>query len=312
MEQKIKKMIDDSDSILLLTHENPDGDAIGSVMAFFHYLKKYGKNVDIVMPEYPEIFNFIENINSVVDSSSKIYDLGIVCDCANKNRIGQLNEEINNCKNIINVDHHKSNTMFGNINYVMGEEPACCQVIYHLFKYLNTEIDIKMGIDLMTGLLTDTNGFRNNAVNEETFLMAAELYNKGVDIYYLYKKILTMRNTAQFELMKIVMNRLEFFGNGKIAFSYITKDDMFLVGAKLGDHEGLVDIGRSISGVEVSIFVREDNGYKVSLRSNDKVDVSLIANIFGGGGHTMAAGCKIDEEFNVVKDKLIKAVEKVI
>lgn len=202
--------------------------------------------------------------------------------------------------------------MFGNINYVMGEEPACCQVVYRLFKYLNIEIDTKMGIDLMSGLLTDTNGFRNNAVNEQTFLMAAELYNKGVDIYYLYKKILTTKNKAQYELMKIVMNRLEFFGNGKIAFSYITKDDMLLVGAKLGDHEGLVDIGRSISGVEVSILIREDNGYRVSLRSNERVDVNLIANIFGGGGHTMAAGCKIDDEFNVVKDKLIKALEKVI
>lgn len=312
MEKKIKELIDKSNSIVLLTHESPDGDAIGSVMAFFHYLTSINKTVDIVIPEVPELFNYIADINKVVDKSDKSYDLGIVLDCATKERIGQMNNEFDRCTNTLNIDHHKSNTLFGTINYVWGLEPACCQVIYYLFKNLNVELTMNVGISLMTGLLTDTNGFRNDTVNKKTFLMAADMYDYGVDIYWLYKNVLATKNKAQYELMKIVVNRLEFFADGKIAFAYITKEDMESVSAKLGDHEGLVDIGREISGVEVSIFVREDNGYKVSLRSNSKVDVSMIATRFGGGGHTMASGCKINDNLENVKKVLIEEVEKVL
>ena len=123
-------------------------------------------------------------------------------------------------------------------------------------------------------------------------------------------KYLTRKSMAQIKLMKIVIDRLEFFLDGKIAFSYMTKEDMENVCAKMGDHEGLVNIGRNIEGVEASVFIREDDGYKVSLRSNGLVDVNVIASKFGGGGHPMAAGIKFNSNFKETKDNIINEIIK--
>lgn len=311
MKNKIWKLINNSNSILLLTHENPDGDAIGCMLALKQMLSQINKNVDAVLPRYPELFNFLPNINNIVDKSVKKYDLVITVDCSKKERIGQICDEFNRCVKSINIDHHLSNTEYADINYVLENEPACSQIVYYLFKEWNIPIDNTIGIALVTGLLTDTCGFRNNNVNKDTYRMVQELMDV-VNVYELYDKVLVRKSFAQFELIKLTMNRLEFFCDGKIAFSYITKEDMDNVCAKFGDHEGLVDIGRNISSVEVSIFMREDQGYYVSFRSNGRVKVNELAMLFGGNGHIMAAGALINMSFDEAKNRLIKETEKVI
>lgn len=311
MKSKIWELINNSNSILLLTHINPDGDAIGSIMALYLMLKDIGKDVRVLLPKYPPLFSFIPFINSSVDRDTREYDLAIVVDCATKERIGQVNEEFSRCKKTVNIDHHFANTKYADVNYVVGNDPACSQSIYYLFKDWNVEISKDIGVALTVGVLTDTGGFRNNNVNKETFKMMLELMDE-VNLYELYDIVLAKRSRAQFELAKLTMNRLEFFDEGKIAFSYITKDDMVNTKALLGDHEGLVDIGRNISGVEVSIFVREDDGYRISFRSNGLVKVNEIAMIFGGNGHEFAAGALINLDFLEMKKRLIEESIKVI
>jgi len=115
---------------------------------------------------------------------------------------------------------------------------------------------------------------------------------------------------AQYLLVKMTLDRMELFHDGKIAFSYISEEDLENVGAQPGDHEGLVDLGRNIDGVEVSIFMREDNGYRVSFRSNGKINVNDIASKFGGGGHKMAAGVKVNDSFKETKNRLIEETIK--
>ena len=307
---KIFELINESNSILLLTHEKPDGDAIGSVMAMYHVLKDMNKTVDVVIPEAPPVFNFLDSINKVVDRSNKKYDLVITCDCSTKERLGQLNNEFDNCKHSIVIDHHVSNTKYGNINYVDENVSSCCQIIYYLLKEWNINFTHDIGEALTTGMLTDTNGFANCNVDKNTFIMAAELLDTGIDFHNIYYTVLSKCNKAQHLLRKIVIDRLEFFNDGKIAFSYITKEDFENAGALLGDHEGLVDIGRNIEGVEVSIFIREDDGYRVSFRSNGKVLVNTIASKFGGGGHDMAAGATIDASFEETKKMLLNETMK--
>lgn len=311
MKNKIWELINNSNSILLLTHENPDGDAIGCTLAFYQMLCRINKDVDAVLPKFPTLFNFLPSINNVVDRGAKNYDLVITLDCSSKERIGQINDEFNRGGKSVNIDHHVSNTEYADINYVLGNEPACSQIVYYLFKEWNIFIDNTIGLPLVTGLLTDTGGFRNNNVNKDTYRMVQELMDV-VNVYELYDRVLVRKSIAQFELIKLTMNRLEFFCNGKIAFSYITKEDMTNVSAKFGDHEGLVDIGRNISLVEVSIFMREDQGYHVSFRSNGKVKVNEIAMLFGGNGHMVAAGALINMSFDEAKSRLIKETEKVI
>lgn len=305
MKNSILDVINNSDSILLLTHEKPDGDAIGSVMAMYNVLKDMNKTVDVVIPEVPPVFNFLDSINKVVDKSNKKYDLVITCDCSTKERLGQLNNEFDNCKHSIVIDHHVSNTNYGEINYVDGSISSCCQIIYYLLKEWNINYTLEIGEALTTGMLTDTNGFANCNVDKNTFFMAAELLDTGIDFHNIYYTVLSKCNKAQHLLRKIVIDRLEFYADGKIAFSYITKEDLENVGALPGDHEGLVDIGRNIEGVEVSIFIREDDGYRVSFRSNGKVLVNSIASKFGGGGHDMAAGATIDASFEETKKMLL-------
>lgn len=310
MSDKIWKLINDSDSILVITHESPDGDAIGSVMAFYHMLKNINKAVDVVVPEIPEAFKYLDGIDEVKNKSDSTYDLAIVVDCASSPRIGQINNEFSNCKKSIVIDHHISNAMYGDINHVEGTISSCCQVIYYLFKSWSVNITKEIGNALITGCLTDTNGFRNNDVDKNTFLMAAELMDYGIDIHNIYYLAVSKKSMAQYLLMKMTLDRLEMFDDGKIAFSYISREDMDNVEAKKGDHEGLVDLGRNIGGVEVSVFMREDDEYRVSLRSNGRVDVNEIAKRFGGGGHKMAAGIKLAGNFKETKNMIINEIIK--
>ena len=306
----ILKLINDSNNILLLTHECPDGDAIGSIMATYHFLNDIGKKVEALIPEVPPVFDFIDSINKVVDKSTDNYDLAIVLDCSTKERIGQLNNEFDNCKSSIVIDHHITNTKYGNINHIEADSSSCCQVLYYLYKEWDINITKDIAEALIVGLLTDTNGFANDNLDNKSFEMAMELFDSGINFHEIYYRVLSVKNMAQFSLMKLVMSRLEFSEGGKIAFSYITKKDLTDTGAKLGDHEGLVDIGRNIEGVEVSIFIREDDGYRVSLRSNGKINVNNIASRLGGGGHKMAAGATINKNLKETKELLLDETKK--
>lgn len=310
MKNKIWKLINESNSILVIAHESPDGDAIGSLMAFYHMLKNLNKNVDAIVPEMPETFEYLDKIDEIKTKSNISYDLAIVIDCASESRIGQINNEFARCKKNVIIDHHISNQMYGDINYVMGNISSCCQVIYYLFKEWNVNITKEIGEALITGALTDSNGFRNSDVDKNTFLMAAELMDKGIDVPRIYYLAISKKSMAQYLLMKMTLDRLELLEDGKIAFSYISHEDMENVGAKQGDHEGLVDLGRNIGGVEVSVFMREDDIYRISLRSNGLVDVNEIAKKFGGGGHKMAAGIKIEGSFKETKEKVLNEIIK--
>ncbi len=312
MKKQIKELIEESNSILLLTHENPDGDAIGSVLGIYYYLISINKSVDMVVLDIPKVFNFMPSINKIVDTVDKSYDLGIVVDCSSRERIGQNDDLFSRCKKTICIDHHISNSSYCDVNYVFGDVCSCCQVIYYLFKDLNIEITNEIGFSLCTGVITDTNGFSIDSVNSDTFNMMADLINIGIDVHMIYLKTLNMKTMSQYNLMKIGMSRLEFFDDGKISFTYILKDDFDKVSASLGEHEGIVDIGRNIEGVEVSIFIREDDGFNVSLRSNGKVDVGYVASLLGGGGHRMASGAKIKMSLEETKRILISEIEKVL
>ncbi len=305
------ELIKSSNNILILTHESPDGDAIGSSMATYYMLKDMGKTVDVVIPEIPETFLFMSNIDHVLSQSDNEYDLAIVLDCATKERIGETNHEFSRCKQSIVIDHHMSNIPYGTLNHVEPNTPACCQVLFYLFKNWNVKITNDIGEALLSGMLTDTSGFRNNDTNKETFLMAAELADKGIDVHKIYYLVLSKKSMAQYLLMKMTLDRLELLDDGKIAFSYISEEDMANVGAKMGDHEGLVDLGRNVGGVEVSIFMRETaDCYRISLRSNGKVNVNTVAQKFGGGGHKMASGIKTTGDFKETKENIINAIKE--
>lgn len=307
---KIKSLIESAESILILTHKSPDGDAVGSGLAFYNALVSINKIVDIVIDDVPRIFGFLSNYDKIKNTSKvEEYDLVVVVvDCANQERIGQDNNYFENAKYTINIDHHVSNTNYANNNYVSGSSPACCEYLVEIFNELDIEINKDIAECLMVGILTDTGGFQYPNVSEKTFNIASKMSNI-VDIPYIYKNVLTTKTRSQFELSKVAISRIELFGNDRIAFTYLMKDDFEKVNAMPGDHEGVVNIGREIEGVYVSIFVREvDDGFRVSLRSSGNINVNEIASLFNGGGHVMAAGFDSNLEFDDLKNKIIESI----
>lgn len=307
--EEIKK----AESIVVLTHETPDGDAIGSSLAMYNALKQIGKNVDVIIPECPRNFNFLTGYNEI-KKEGKItnYDLAITVDCATIERLNGWQDYFDRANATINIDHHTKNGMFADYNYVNPASPACAQILIIVLEALNIKINKEIGECLLTGIITDTGGFKYQGVSSETFQFVAWLMQAGVNVSNVYKKALQIKTKSSFELEKIAMNRLEFLEDGKIAFTYITKQDEISVNAEPGDHEGIVEKGRNVEGVEVSAFLRqiEDKTYKVSLRANDYVNVSDVAMVFGGGGHVKAAGCKINGTPEQIKTTLVKVIKK--
>ena len=309
---EILKEIKKANDIIILTHNNPDGDAIGSSLATYIALKEAGKNVEVVIPKMPRIYNFLPCADEVKKEASKqSYDLAISLDCATIKLLNGWSKYFEDSTKRIVIDHHSTNDMYGDLNYVELGSPACAQVLYVLFNYYKIKITPEIGTCIMTGIITDTGGFQYSAVSKETFEIAAELLSSGVNISKIYKKVFATHTRGNFELRKIALQRMEFLEDGKVAFTYITKADEKAVNAGQGDKEGIVEVGRDVEGVEVSVFLTEsDKGIKCSLRSNEYVNVSDICLAFGGGGHIKAAGCTIQGcTIEQAKEKIIRQIK---
>ena len=304
----IIEKINQAETIAILTHENPDGDAMGSSLAMYHALKAYGKNPDIIIPEHSKVFNCLPGIENLkVQSDIEHYDLAIALDCATVKMLNGFASYFENAKTKVCIDHHSTNTMFGDYNYVNPDAPACAQILLVILEYFGIEITKDIGTCILTGIITDTGGFKYQGVTAETFEFVAWLLNKGVNVSKVYREVLQIKTKPNFELHRIANDRIEFLEDGKIAYTYITKEDEEKVHAENGE------IGRDVEGVEVSIFIRQtDKGCKISLRSNDYVNVSDACVVFGGGGHPRAAGCTIQGTLEQAKEKILKEVVRLL
>lgn len=310
----IKEEIEKAKDIVILTHECPDGDAVGSALAMYLTLKKLDKQVDVIIPEYSTVFAFLPGADEIKkEGKEESYDLAISVDVTGISRMNGFAKYFENAKTKIQIDHHQVNEMFADYNFVNPASPACAQNLIFIIEQLGVEINKEIGTCLLTGIITDTGGFKYEGVSAETFEFTSWLLTKGVNVSEVYKKVLQTKTRANFELRKLIMDRMEFLCDNKITFTYMTLADEKNVGAEPGDHEGLVEVGRDIEGVEVSIFIREmENGYKASLRSNNYVNVSDICIAFNGGGHRRAAGCNIYGTLEQSKERIMNEVIKYI
>ena len=306
--------INKAETIVVLAHENPDGDAIGSSVGVCLALQNMGKTAEVLMNEYPANFSFLPGIENIKNKPSlEKYDMAIVVDCPDISRVYKdYIPCFEKAKTTVEFDHHRKNAMFADYNIVNHVSPACAQILVSSFEYLNIEITKDIATNFLTGIITDTGGFKNSGVTTETFEFAGWALSKGINLPNVYRESMLVTSRTKFEAEKIAMQRLEFFENGKIAFTYMTKEDDKSIGVKAGDHDGIVEIGRNIKDVEVSIFLyqRDDGSFKGSLRSNDYVDVADVCMMFGGGGHIKAAGCTLEMKLEDAKKVIIEEVKK--
>lgn len=194
----------------------------GSSLAMYHALTGMGKEVDIVIPEFPEKFNFLPGSDKVQQEGKEEgeYDLGIALDCSDLKRLKGYENWYENAKVKISIDHHGSNTMFADYNYIDPVSPACAQILLVILYSLNVDITKDIGTCILTGIATDTGGFRYEGVTTETFEIVSRLLRLGVNISYVCKKALQLNTKTHFELSKLIMDRMEFFEERK-DFIYI-------------------------------------------------------------------------------------------
>lgn len=294
-----KEIINNYKNFILFTHVNPDGDAIGSVFGFYYFLETLGKDVSIFIPNsIPYYYEFLleDNMN-IINELERRYDVGIVFDCSDVKRVIENYDIRNNVSLLVNIDHHPTNTFFGDINIVNPEASSVTEIIYEIIRKIIPKIPKKVADCLMTGLITDTGSFKYSNTTYKALKIAGELVKNGAKIWEISKEIYDKRKLASLRLLGVALLRLQIYGN--IGWSYIEKEDMEEYNANVEDTEGIIDLLRTLRDVDLVIlfYPTSNNKIKVSMRSKNKnLDISEIALKFGGGGHREAAGFQVEKK----------------
>lgn len=316
---ELRNKIENANSIIIFSHVSPDGDTLGSNLALSLMIEKYfNKKVDSVfVGMLPNIYSYLPNFERFIDvqniDKNKKYDLAIAVDVASKDRMVFGTPIFDNAGFRVNIDHHKTNIGYGDINIIEGDAACVGVILYKIFKDWNLEIPKDVARCIYTSLLTDTGGFKYENTTPETFMLAAELVKLGVSPTYEFRACYETKPQSMVQFQAYVVSNTVFYNSGKIAFSKITRSDMSKFGATDDYTEGIVEVLRTSKNVEVAAILKETKeGYtKVSLRSKT-LDVTPIVIDFGGGGHTFAAGCTIKKPIAIAFDKLLKRVQSEI
>lgn len=314
MYKEALELIDRSKSIVLISHINPDGDALGSQLALYFILKKMNKRVRVVniTKELPYNLDFLPGFKEIKKSLPNNFDLLISFDSGDFNRLGiEKKEGIK----VINFDHHISNTKYGDINLIEPDFASTSEVVYKFLRLNSIKIPKESAICIYTALVSDTGFFQYESVNKRVFLMAAELVDIGVDPSFIAKMLNEREPLSKIRLMAKILDTLTLYLNATVAVLRLTQKMLKESGASVDHAENASNIARSLATVEVGILLREEeDGYiKVSLRSKNYIDVSKIAKLFGGGGHKRAAGFKSSyKDFDTILNAILEVLKKEI
>lgn len=308
--EEAAEMLRGAERVVILCHQFPDGDTLGSGTALCRGLRSLGKRAavrcsDTIGPKYEFLFD------NLPDDSFEP-DLIVSTDVADLQLLGeplrsQYGDRIDLC-----VDHHASNTGFANKRYVDPKSAATSEIIYALLKLLGAEIDAATAACLYTGISTDTGCFKYANVTPATHRIAADLLEKGAPACDIDRAMFDTKSRARLEMERMVLDSIRYDCGGKVALIRITKKMIAESGAKEDDLDGLSTIPREIEGVYIGVTLREkdDGAYKVSLRARPPADAAKICEKFGGGGHKGAAGCTLNMPADEAEKQMLAAVRE--
>ena len=314
---ELNKAIDEAKKIIIAGHVRPDGDCIGACVALQRYIKRFyhEKNVCVYIETVPEVFQFMDDKKDIFSNSvpQDKFDLFIALDCSSPDRLGDAQKAFYNAKSTMCIDHHISNRCYAGVNIVEADASSTCEVLYCLMSedekfsnslnkanitdaILSLENDKKLEFEiaraLYIGIIFDTGVFRYSNTSKKTMEIAGKLIETGIPFWKYIDECFLQRTYTQTQLLGRTLLASMRVMDGKCIVATITRRMMEFYEAKTEDIEGIIDQLRITQGVEVAILLHEigDQEYKVSLRSNNYIDVSKIASFFGGGGHVKAAG----------------------
>jgi bifunctional oligoribonuclease and PAP phosphatase NrnA len=312
----LNKLIDDNSAFLLTSHQDPDGDSIGSLIGLYNYLKNLGKQAVVYSQgNIPAKYQFLDP-DKFIQSSPKAISfkpqIAIVLECPKYERIGFVEKLITPDMTIINIDHHEDNDLYGNINIINTEACAVGEMLYEIFESSGKPIGPDVANPLYAALLSDTGCFKFANTNSKCLTIAAALVDKGARPKPIAEHIFATTSAETLKLIGFVLQNMQLFSNGKICVFNLTKDDPRKFGASMENSEGLIDYTMMISGVDIGVLFKEfdSNTIKVSLRSRDSIDVCAYARKNGGGGHTNAAGFTLHTELETARQTVIKELSE--
>jgi len=308
--QGLKAIIDRHRTVTILSHINPDADALGTSLGIYALLKVYGKQVEIVnySTDLPQHLDFLPNFSKIKHKIDYAESLVIACDCGSIDRLGfDLNG-----REIINIDHHQTNQNYGTLNLVDPLLTASSHVAYNALED-KFPVTAEVATCFYTALLSDTRYFTTNNVDEEVFAFAVELMARGADNKQVAFNLTQRRSLASLRMLGKVLDTITLHRDATVASMRAEQDMFTATGAKMSDIEGVVDYARSLVTVEIGILLVQQESYiKVSLRSKS-LDISSLAKDFGGGGHKNACGFTIESgNIEEILDKILKKIELII
>jgi bifunctional oligoribonuclease and PAP phosphatase NrnA len=311
----VAEAIREHDRFLVTTHENPDGDALGSLLASGLALEQLGKDAVMFLggeAPLPAEYGFMDLgglLRRLPDDAGERVLLAV--DCANESRIGPDPEVLVSVPVVVNVDHHHDNTRFGTINLVVAEASSTGEVLRDVFRELEVRLTPELAEALYIALVTDTGRFQYRNTTSKALRLAAELVDAGADVHRVFEGVYETVQFAKLKLLARALERAEIYEGGRLVVSYLLRTDFHEVGAAEPYSEGIIDYLRAVEGADMAALIREpprDTGptHRVSLRaSSDEIDVSEIARASGaGGGHRQAAGFSSDAPVREIVDFL--------
>ena len=319
---QIIHQLKNSHKLLLTTHSNPDGDAIGSLIAMGLALTFLNKKIILYNESViPAVYRFLPAVDRVVSSlhGSNDFDTAIILDCGDLPRTGKAEPFISPIAVIINIDHHITNTGFGSLHWIDTSACATAEIVYRIIKQLNVPIDRDIAISIYTGILTDTGSFRFSNTNRNAFAICEEMIERGVNPYHIAQHVYGTYSLGRIKLLNLALESIEISKNGKLSLMTLTRDMLDETRTEPQDADGLINYARGIESVKVAVLIQEhkndstisgQNLFHVSLRSNGEIDVASIASSFGGGGHASAAGFSIQSTLPDLKTQIFNLAEK--
>jgi phosphoesterase RecJ-like protein len=297
---------------LVVTHENPDGDALGSMLGLTRGLRMLGKDVQMYLSgdaPLPGEYSFLD----LGDLSRSLPDdLGervlVAVDCASERRIGPEPEALERAESVVDIDHHHDNTRFGDVNLIVADASSTAEIIRDVLHELHVELTPELAEPLYVGLVTDTGRFQYSNTTPKSLRLGAELVEEGADVHDVFRHVYESVQFAKLKLLARALEHAELYEGGRLVISYLLRDDFAAVGAEEPYSEGIIDYLRSVEGSEMVALIREpprDDGpaRRISLRSShDEIDVSAIARSAGGGGHRQASGFSSEASIEEIAD----------
>ena len=313
----MSKLFEDiKDSSNLITgHINPDGDALGSALAFKLILDSKGIDSDIsfdMKGNVPSNLNHLP-IELIIDKPKENYDSVYIFDCGNSERLGDLEYLALNSKRVIVVDHH-INPSFGDIQIIDSNAASTTQVLFREILSANIDIDKNIANCLMTGLITDTGRFQYSNTDNEVFEIASKLMLSGAELTSISDNIYGSIPMNAIKLQSEVLNRIELHEKEELVISYVLQEDYLKYNIESSETDFLIDSIRLVKESNIALLLKEqpDKSFKGSLRSRNELDVQQIASIFGGGGHKAASGFSTNLSMEEIKNKVKNAIKSQI